>query len=412
MEREKTIEGNITTLIASSNNNTFHDTLFKSTIDVPYKPDLKDAILIHDEALGGLPTVKGYSLTFNDCTFDKNVNMSNDNNKSCVLTFENCIFEKEVIAEDAVMDGKIRFKNCHFKGVVNFKNTTFNNLADFWGCVFHEKTIFYKTAFLETAVFSATTFKENILFTYTLVNKLIIFRGTKVKKGIDLSLTIISGDLSVFDLNVNDYDAIDVSKYAKDELNKNKRSNSTKEEKQRAFDKIYENKYEKSVYENGEIPLTNKRETFRILKKYYESQSNFIESIPYKKLEKESLRKEFNNKTSLTNFLDKGVLFLNKYSNNFGTSIKYSFWFIVLFGGLLFYLSVLQTSLFSFSFSIDWDSFCKGLGYFMQFLNPTHKINYLGNVNATTLFYILDFFGRIIIGYGIYQFIQAFRKFR
>lgn len=55
----------------------------------------------------------------------------------------------------------------------------------------------------------------------------------------------------------------------------------------------------------------------------------------------------------------------------------------------------------------------EGFGYFWQFLIPTHKFDYLGvKQTDSPLFYVFDFFGRIAVGYGIYQFIQAFRKFK
>jgi hypothetical protein len=52
------------------------------------------------------------------------------------------------------------------------------------------------------------------------------------------------------------------------------------------------------------------------------------------------------------------------------------------------------------------------LKYFLEFLNPTHKFDYIQEDGLTTRFYLFDFIGRIFVGYGIYQFIQAFRKYK
>lgn len=422
MNRKDTIEGKITVLVASSNNNTFHDTLFKSTIDVPYKPDLKDAMLIHDEALGGLPTVKGYNMTFNDCTFVENVNMSSDNNKTCILTFVNCIFEKDVFAVDAVMDGKVRFRNCVFKGAVNFRNTTFNNLLDLWRSTFEQTTIFYKTDFMNIVVLSAVTFKKNVLFTYALIDKLLILRGTKPEAGFDLSLAIISGELSVFNFKLRDFEAFDSIKAAR-EILKNKNN--------KTFNEVYEEVYESAVSEEGNIPIKNQRETYRIIKAEFESKKSIAQSLQYKFLEKETFRKELKRKYSefkkednfiqrfkkfkynVSNYLDRINLKLNKLSNNYGLSYGKAFVFIICLGWLFFYLSLISTDSFEFSKNISEWEFNKGLSYFIQYLIPTHKFNYMGEtVNLTSGFYLFDFIGRALVGYGIFQFIQAFRKYR
>ncbi len=45
-------------------------------------------------------------------------------------------------------------------------------------------------------------------------------------------------------------------------------------------------------------------------------------------------------------------------------------------------------------------------------MTPTHKIEYLENEKPKTFFYTWDFFGRAFVSYGIFQTIQAFRKFK
>jgi hypothetical protein len=408
MEREKTIEGKITTLIASGNNTTFSDTLFSESIDVPFKPDTKQAELIYDEATGGLPSTKGYNLTFNDCTFDKNVNMSSDNNKACVLIFADCIFEKDVLAEDSVMDGKVRFRNCHFKGDVNFRNTTFNNLADFWSCTFYKPTTFYKTDFRDIVVFSAVNFKENVLFTYTLIEKLMILRGTNPEQGFDLSLAIIAGKLSLFDFRFDDYNAHGT-------MYKDVSAELKKHPKNYSYLEAYETVYENAVSQKHLIPLENKRETYRILKNLLESQKNFIDSIPFRVMEnktllKESYKKLVNGHTITRPISNIIVLSLNAISNWFGSSYLIGILFTVSIAGLFFNLALSHIGDFAFTTNYEeWQ-----WRYFVQFINPTHRSDYMKLVdkNPRQWFFIWDFLGRIFIGYGIYQTIQAFRKYR
>ncbi|MGK0386677.1 MAG: hypothetical protein ACI849_001295 [Patiriisocius sp.] len=414
MEREKTIEGKITTLIASSNNTTFSDTLFTESIDVPFKPDTKHSQLIYDEATGGLPILKGYSLTFNDCTFDENVNMSSDNNKTCILTFVNCIFEKDVLAEDAVMDGKVRFRNCTFKGKVNFRNTTFNNLLDLWRSTFEQTTVFYKTDFMDIVVLSAATFDKNVLFTYSLIDKLLILRGTKAKEGFDLSLAIISGKLSVFDFKLKYFESYNIHNLAIKKF---------KKDRTKSYFKYFETVYENAVSGKAEIPINNKRETFRILKKYHESQSNIVESIPFSVLEKRTLFQESglnlisigNKKNKITAFSNLWVLSWNAISNWFNASYILGAFFTIFVAIIFFNLSLLFTEKEAFAFNFA--NVSSGMKDFLNFFNPVHKFDYLGEdilISKTTIFwfYVFDFIGRLFIGYGIYQTVQAFRKFR
>ena len=53
------------------------------------------------------------------------------------------------------------------------------------------------------------------------------------------------------------------------------------------------------------------------------------------------------------------------------------------------------------------------LKYLPEFINPTHKIDFIDDlkneIGDWTRF--LDFFGRIIVGIGIYETIKSFRKY-
>lgn len=336
-------------------------------------------------------------LNFKNCEFRGTFRIRNSSEN---IVFENCDFIEAFNLQNTRFDKKARFRKCNFKGKTNFNNTAFKDLADFWQCTFKKKVIFYKTDFLATVVFSAATFKENVLFTYSLIDKLILFRGTKIEKGFDISTAIRSGEMGIFDFHVKDYKS----------LNKN----------------LSEEAYERVISETAEIPIKNKRETFRILKQEHISQNNVVQSIEYKKLEKETLRNELRiklveeNKSRILKKaeylevkLDQFNLWLNKYSNNHGSSYGRAFAFIVLVGWSFFFGSVMATSKYVFYPNFSLAAFLDGLKYFVQFLLPTHKFDYLGvGVEYGTPFYVFDFFGRLFVGYGIYQFIQAFRKFR
>lgn len=315
-------------------------------------------------------------------------------NRQSNLTFKNCrinnIDFSETVFGSANSDlGKLRIKSSNVYET-NFKNAKFYALVDFYYTTFHKNVIFYKTDFLNIVVLSATNFKRNILFTYTLLSDKVIMRSTVFHQGFDFSLSIIKGQLSIFDLN-HDVDSY-ISK------------RGLKEEKE----------YEYAVSYSGEIPVQNKLETYRLLKLEFEKQQNIPEYLNFKLYEKDIYKKILNaKKLSWGNAFDQITLWLNRISNKFGTSYVRALFFVVIVGWIFFYMSLISTTTYRFSFNIlKWD-FQDEFGMFIQFLIPTHKFNYLGEeVGRTSLFYLFDFLGRLFVGYGVYQFIQAFRKFK
>jgi uncharacterized protein YjbI with pentapeptide repeats len=348
---------------------------------------------------------------FTNCNFYKNTKIRNSthelnftkcNLQECIriegrdknLTFKDCEIKNLDISESIIGSknhnfGKLRIKSCDVYKT-NFKNTTFYSLVDFYYSTFHHNVVYYKTDFFNILVLSASKFKENLLFTYTLLNDKVIMRSTIFEKGYDFSLAIIKGQLAIFDLH-HTYKAYE----AKERL-------------------IEEKEYEKAVSYQGIIPTQNQLETYRLLKVEFEKQQNIPESLKFKLFEKKTLKKVLKNKeNTFKNFWDKVILFFNQVSNNHGTSYTRAFVFILLFGGFWFYLSLISTDSYEFSLNISEWKISDSFSYFWQFLLPTHKFNYMGDtVILTSKFYLFDFLGRIFVGYGIYQFIQAFRKFK
>lgn len=356
-----------------------------------------------------------------DCYFRKQLKLNDYHDH---ITFTKCEFEGNLIAEDSKFEGKVRFRECDFIGDVNFRNATFEELADFWRSTFYEQIIFYKTDFLGTAVFSAATFKQNVLFTYTLIEKLLLFRGTKFNKGLDLSLANLSGSVGVFDISLIDFLSLK--------------------------GKLTDEEFEDAVSSTGEIPIKNKRETYRILKGYHETNNNHVESIPFRVLEKKTLNVEQRLNLFRARFLDLTkeerqrlsekekderkekiwpyiiekfravfnliVLFLNWLSNYYGAAYMQGIIFTLGVGGLFFYFLMLSTPVYEFGW-FDLKILYSNIPNYATFLLPTHKFDFLGpnflkKSDLSNWFYFWDISGRIFIGYGIYQTVQAFRKFK
>ncbi|WP_417558897.1 pentapeptide repeat-containing protein [Mesoflavibacter zeaxanthinifaciens] len=312
--------------------------------------------------------------------------------------FNSCIFEDFIQFDNLIFNGKFRMHNCVLQNV-SFRNTTFNDLADFWATTFTEKTIFYKTDFNKTSVFSMATFNDNVLFTYALFGSKAIFARTKFKKGIDISQTIISGSLQLFDLHFNfkKYDAIYVG----------------------TDDKTYQNFIDRDAI----IPLENKVHTFQVLKKAFEDIGNYSDSILMLREEKRALKKlvyhKLEDKNPDSNKGDKWILILNRISNHYQSDFRNGIWFTlgvtVVFGllTLVFTRAYLDNICFS-DCEFNPNRLLNGIKFFINFLNPARKLDYLDNLKPTFggISYIFDFLGRIAVGYGFYQTVQAFRKYK
>lgn len=379
------------------------------TIDYEFKLPLQQTVLI--ERL--VDQKRSHDIYFQTCIFNKKVRIED---YTGLLYFDNCHFIDYVDFTDTKFHNKLRFRNCTFEEEVYFNNTTFNDLSDFWRCTFIKRTIFLKTDFLATSVFSGTIFQENALFTYSQINKLLILRGTKFVKGLDLSLANITGELKLFDIRLNDFESVDEVPDTID--------------------------FEIGVMENGIIYTPNKRETFRLIKHNFISSNDTVTSQKYSLLESITHRKEIwyeirreYNKINIKeswkrlkrnfrklyyslsssklsqNIWDYILLSLNRLSNNHKTSYIRGFLFTFILGLFIFIFVAWSTKTYSPSSNFDEFNFGLAVSHFVQFLIPTHAFNYIEK-SPPGQFYLLDFLGRIIVAYGIYQTIQAFRKFK
>jgi len=114
---------------------------------------------------------------------------------------------------------------------------------------------------------------------------------------------------------------------------------------------------------------------------------------------------------------DRFILWLNRWSNHYRSDFRNGILFTVLGALAFFVLTFLTTQEFwnrlCFSCDIDGAVFGYTIKQFIVFLNPTHRHDFISELNPFFgIPYVFEFLGRIAVGYGIYQTIQAFRKFR
>lgn len=313
------------------------------------------------------------------------------------VTFRECHFEKQIQFDDITFNNKFKMHNCSVNDA-SFRNTTFNDLADFWLTTFNKDIIFYKTDFNKTTVFSMATFIGNVLFTYSLFTTKVIFARTKFNKGVDLSQAIISGDLQPFDLQFN-FKEFKAEYVGKD-------------------DETFQNYVDRDAI----IPLVNKVHTFQVLKKAFQDIGNYSDSILMQREEKRALKElvklKLKDEDSSVNNGDKWILRFNRWSNHYQSDFRNGIWFtsvmVILFGFLTLVLTEEFHRHFCWGCEFNKDYFIKGVKFLFNFLNPTRRITYLDSFNLRFygIAYLFDFFGRMAVGYGIYQTIQAFRKFK
>ncbi|WP_417861448.1 hypothetical protein [Winogradskyella sediminis] len=121
-------------------------------------------------------------------------------------------------------------------------------------------------------------------------------------------------------------------------------------------------------------------------------------------------------KSTKSNKKDRIILSLNKISSNHGQDWFQGLIFTLLSGLLIFliYISVIPERPFYWGwsgFNQFWIATKETLKYFPEFLYPGHSFDFMSKKYlGWTL--VIDLIGRIFIGYGIYQTIQSFRKYR
>ena len=260
---------------------------------------------------------------------------------------------------------------------------------------------FYKVQFEKIINLTSSTFRDNLLFSYSRFVGLGIFNRVIFKNGLDLSLATINNKLTFFETKINNYPSEKIDIYDEQHF---KTGNSRK-------------RYDISVTGSGKIPTLNKRETFRIIKHQLEKEGNNIDAFRYNSLEKQAYQQQlkehnkkwFNNQDSL-------MFTLNYLSNKHKSSWLRGVGFTVLVAIIFYTISIFTTGKFQLSIEDIWPTINKNFSALIVFLNPTHNPNFIKDIfqieNLNSGYYVFDFIGRIFIGYGIYQTIQAFRKFR
>jgi len=380
--------------------------------------------------------------------------------------FENVIFAIEVNAEILFPNNELlnaNFGNSVFEKKVNFFDTKFNGKTDFSEAEFKDKAFFIGSKFEDSAIFAKAKFMDETLFTRSEFNGMAIFEEVIFSKLIHLWGASFSKEAVFNDTVFEGYAELSGAKF----LGYAHFKNAQFLDKAFFGEAVFEGYslfqlvrfmdgvvFNKTVFK-GELDLRGSvfmaeslftgvkiyksdRESYRIIKHELLKSNNIIDALGFYRDEMicywESL---FNNSKwnvikgnnfihkgfkflhtkFLTNFNEKAILFLNRYSNNYGLSWTQGVKFTVLYVGFPFFLlynSLLADPYYKSIFT-DFDSFVyvldQGLKYFVQFLNPTHEFDFMKDYDPQPrgFAYMVDGCSRVFITYGYYQTIQAFR---
>ena len=183
---------------------------------------------------------------------------------------------------------------------------------------------------------------------------------------------------------------------------------------------IAETDFPKRVLLNNKENYSQSQLAFGQFSTAFQKQGDTVKSLEYQAREIEAHYKQlpFYDKNSNKISFTKMSLFLNKWSNDFGRSWQRGIVFSILGGILFFYLVILSSQQYSFGFPISFDH--RFIAAYFKFMNPLRfleteslfRVNqdkpYL---NLSVSSYFWDFLGRVLVAYGFYQTIQAFRRF-
>lgn len=368
--------------------------------------------------------------------------------------FGNCRFNIHIDWSTVIdeFDGEVNFQSAAFLQGVKFDGIIFQNKVNFIGCLFERNASFQKVTFEKevffgligsSANFSNAKFNGQCVFGFNDYNHSILFSNSVFENLLDFSKKTFKGNTWLNDCTFKrganfehcefqgKLEAWEIScqsdlnfKWA----NFNQKVNLT-DLKCSGKANFYGAKFEGNGYfyngqfKNLDIDKTViekrlfflgseirkiTRESARIIKNEFLNQNNRIEALKYHQREMrvytielwKNLVKKKNLKKKPRIISDLFILGLNAISNGFGL-----LWSV----GIIFYL-VSTFLVFHWLWSVI--PYYSELNYwveYVKFLSPVHKM--IEGESLPLSAYIIDALGRIVASFGIYQTVQAFRKY-
>lgn len=297
------------------------------------------------------------------------------------------------------------FSNNIFNEKTSFFRTIFTQDQERWDTPYYNGTVFFKNTFHDVN-FENTNFYKNCQFDKCNFNEKAVFRNIN-----NYSI----GDLSFYECNF--HGRVDFEDARAKEL----AFSFCQFECTASF--LYSivetfilerNIFNKAVYfDDLQILSINNcsRKSFRTIKQELQKSENRID---YNRFRSYELAAYYNELKWYGDFKDKFILWATKWSTGFEHSWRRALVFTLL-SCLLFYSLFFISENYMYSFDINYIR--EYLSGYFRFLIVTDFYNPLSNgreyIHATnTTGWFIFIFGKIVIAFGIYEMIQAFRKFK
>lgn len=415
----------------------FHSCIFKGQLTI------NEAIIKKNIFAGtgsnNYPNVFGSKISFNDCTFKNNQEFYLSHNDKTDFLFNGCYFGKKLkirsveegdyekqqnnkaklkslklincnAAESDYLrigflevtnfelsnlrlpqNAELNIGDCHFK---NFKLTNFRNIGKFKlykinilkNEYSHKKAINNKFRFRKPTLYQwkcersqpplYELFKNEYTPEEEKPNKLFQIDNTSIGKTDFQSINLSSfKEVKMFDNIFTEVDYTNVQ---------------------------WEREIEVGQFGTSEkTEIAKKRDTYRTLKNVMIRNNDQQEALVFYTQEMKEHRKITLKNNGLLS-IDRITLAFNYWTNEFGLNWRRPVWVLIIFS-IVFY------GLLLYSFSDGYNS--EYWQNFFEFLNPTHKTEFIAGECWGFWSYAIDFSFRIFEGLFIYQTIQAFRKY-
>jgi len=344
----------------------------------------------------------GLNIDFSRCTFHDEVRLNSIKisepkiDYMTSLSFYQSVFHKSFSMNGVVLERVCTFEECQFHGNISLNKINSNN------DIFFTSTSIYKHMYVSIEEENIKCHLKKIILTNSTLYGRIDIEGYKIDS-IDMGFTKIEsqGILRFYNCKIRDLDMQSICNMGIIffEDNKNEIKSITL---QSAINVGF------IEIEDTAIPEIINRKTAQLLKDSALKSNNSIDAIKYKRLEAKAFEKE-----KEIQWHEKLLVLLNGCSNRHGTSWVRALWMTacitLVFSILILCLGIESAPPLTMHINdIDWRIFAK------TFISLLDIVNFGGSLKDLSLNiygYYLQFFAKIFIAYGYYQFISAFRKY-
>jgi len=358
------------------------------------------------------------SIFIENCTFEEDLDFTNHGFRE--IEFESCRFKRYVDFSNSVFTDITIFSNNHFTSEFvcvdcSFKktfckNNNFYKEASFLASDFKEAADFRLNCFRNVANFSYVTFFKTFIGNNIIgYSSLVDFSRVTFMKDSFLTQSQFYGGISLYASTIKEsLDLTDIRIFGQ-----NTDSNTLRFIK--AFFLKQNNRVQVLKF-HEKLMVAHEKE---LRENYKKAKQKLIElKLEDENTQKKSLIVEY--QEVIKDYKrDSIILNLNRITNNYGLSWVKALKFI-LYSSIFLYTAYILVFIYnkSYPYKLGWDDFNEffdAINYtlknYLQFLWPTHKFDFMAGTHSNFFSYLIDIFSRIVIGFGIYQMIQAFRKF-